>query len=119
MYASTNGTVAALDLGTGRLAWTLQPPPALGTTPRRTVHGVPPGLTSGDAGVGLDAGALTAFVVDRRRLWLLVGTNRGGLACFDLRFGVLVRSWSIPSLVHIYQLILHPVRCAARPDVAV
>ena len=33
MYASTTGTVAALDLGTGRLAWTLQPPPALGTQP--------------------------------------------------------------------------------------
>ena len=33
MYASTNGTVAALDLGTGRLAWSLQPPPALGTRP--------------------------------------------------------------------------------------
>jgi len=119
IYATTLGDIVALDLATGRLAWVLQPPPSLGTRDKEdSSKDHRPCCTDAASARRTccylaGSGTLTTFVVDRQRLWLLAGTNRGGLACFDLRFGVLVRSWTIPSLVAIHQLVLSPVRSTA------
>lgn len=40
-------------------------------------------------------GTPTSFVVDRQLCWLLVGTNKGVLSLWDLRFETLVKSWEI------------------------
>ncbi|PWN25582.1 WD40 repeat-like protein [Jaminaea rosea] len=40
-------------------------------------------------------GPITCMCADKRRLWLLVGTLGGSVVLWDLRFGLLVKSWRV------------------------
>lgn len=40
-------------------------------------------------------GVLTSFIVDHKTAWLLVGTDKGNLCLWDLRFRTLVNSWKL------------------------
>lgn len=53
---------------------------------------------------------VVAFVIDRRRQWMLAGTARGQLILYDLRFLIKVRVSSLPPSCTIERLVLHPVR---------
>lgn len=53
-------------------------------------------------------GALTCFCVDRKRIWLVVGTSRGILDMWDLRFQMRVKAWGLPGSNPIHRLSLHP-----------
>jgi phosphoinositide-3-kinase regulatory subunit 4 len=66
-------------------------------------------------------GAITCLCIDRKRVWLVAGTATGVLTLWDLRFGMLVKSWRVgessaetakPS--RIYQIVLHPTRGKGR-----
>ncbi|RKP26473.1 hypothetical protein SYNPS1DRAFT_21778 [Syncephalis pseudoplumigaleata] len=52
-------------------------------------------------------GAITSFVIDHRRTWLLSGTSRGVLTLWDLRFHIALRSWIHPRRQRIHRLMLH------------
>lgn len=56
----------------------------------------------------LEHGLPTSFCVHRRRQWLVVATTRGVLDLWDMRFRVLLRSWTLPGRLPIYNLSLHP-----------
>ncbi|GAA5884630.1 hypothetical protein JCM6882_005326 [Rhodosporidiobolus microsporus] len=69
-------------------------------------------------------GPVTSLCIDRKHLWLVAGTSSGVLTLWDLRFGLLLRSWSIGSR-RIHQIALHPTKgkgrwivVAADPDEA-
>lgn len=47
------------------------------------------------------------MVTDRLHTWLLVGTARGILTLYDLRFQISLRSWLHPSKSRINSLLLH------------
>ena len=55
----------------------------------------------------LTSGAITAFVIDHRRTWLLSGSSRGILTLWDLRFHIMLRSWIHPRRQRIHRLMLH------------
>lgn len=58
-------------------------------------------------------GPVTALCLDRKHLWLVSGTANGVLSVWDLRFGLLLRSWSIgPRRIH--QIAVHPVKGKGR-----
>lgn len=66
-------------------------------------------------------GAITCLCVDRRRAWLIVGTSTGVLTLWDLRFGMLLKSWRVGAAsaeatksLRIYQICLHPTRGKGR-----
>lgn len=58
----------------------------------------------------LDHGTPTSFCVHRRRQWLVVATTHGILDLWDLRFRILLRSWTFPNPAPITQVTLHPGR---------
>ncbi|BGP38644.1 Serine/threonine-protein kinase [Rhodotorula kratochvilovae] len=67
-------------------------------------------------------GPITSLCLDRKNLWLVAGTAGGILSLWDLRFGLLLRSWSIGAK-RINQVAVHPVKgkgrwivIAAEPD---
>ncbi|OAQ30331.1 ARM repeat-containing protein [Linnemannia elongata AG-77] len=82
VYATNRGNIYALELGTMRPAWQLS---------NNISHGV-----------------ITAMVIDRRKSWLLVGTNRGVLTLWDLRFMISIRSWVHPTKSRISRLVIQP-----------
>ncbi|KAG0348375.1 Serine/threonine-protein kinase [Podila humilis] len=82
VYATNRGNIYALELGTMRPAWKLQ---------NNIAYGV-----------------ITAMVIDHQRTWLLLGTNRGVLTLWDLRFRIAIRSWVHPSKSRISRLAIHP-----------
>ncbi len=62
-------------------------------------------------------GAPTCFVVDRRRNWLVLGTGRGILDLWDLRFRLRLKAWGLSGgggsggrAEPIYRLGLHPTK---------
>ncbi|ORZ03447.1 hypothetical protein BCR43DRAFT_483381 [Syncephalastrum racemosum] len=67
LFATTKGNIYAMDIMTMKVLWKLQNPPS---------HGL-----------------ITSMVTDRRHTWLLVGTTRGILTFYDLRFQIALRSW--------------------------
>lgn len=58
-------------------------------------------------------GPITALCLDRKRLWLVTGSSTGTLALWDLRFGLLLRSWSVGAR-QIHQVALHPTKGKGR-----
>ncbi|KAF9102549.1 Serine/threonine-protein kinase [Mortierella sp. GBA35] len=82
VYATNRGNIYALELGTMRPAWQLS---------NNISHGV-----------------ITAMVIDRRKSWLLVGTNKGVLTLWDLRFMISIRSWVHPTKSRISRLVIQP-----------
>ncbi|GAA6038901.1 hypothetical protein JCM8097_000564 [Rhodosporidiobolus ruineniae] len=66
-------------------------------------------------------GPITSLCIDRKHLWLVAGTASGVLTLWDLRFGLLLRSWSIgsgsaspTSPRRIHQIALHPTKGKGR-----
>ncbi|GAA5975499.1 hypothetical protein JCM5350_002632 [Sporobolomyces pararoseus] len=58
-------------------------------------------------------GPITSICVDRKHLWLVAGTASGTLTLWDLRFGLLLRSWSIGAR-RIEKVALHPSKGKGR-----
>ncbi|GAA6014207.1 hypothetical protein JCM11491_004137 [Sporobolomyces phaffii] len=52
-------------------------------------------------------GPITSICVDRKHLWLVAGTASGTLSLWDLRFGLLLKSWTIGPR-KIEQVAIHP-----------
>ncbi|SAM00828.1 hypothetical protein [Absidia glauca] len=52
-------------------------------------------------------GIITSMVTDRLHTWLLVGTTRGILTLYDLRFQIPLHSWLHPSKSRISRMILN------------
>ncbi|KAF9114046.1 Serine/threonine-protein kinase [Mortierella sp. AM989] len=82
VYATNRGNIRALELGTMIPAWNMK---------NNISHGV-----------------ITAMVIDPLKAWLMVGTNRGVLTLWDLRFMIAIRSWVHPSKSRISRLVIHP-----------
>jgi phosphoinositide-3-kinase regulatory subunit 4 len=59
-------------------------------------------------------GTPTAFCIDRKRTWLLLGTSHGVLGLWDLRFKVRLKSWGVPGASAIYRLCIHPFKGRGR-----
>lgn len=66
-------------------------------------------------------GAITCLCVDRKRAWLIAGTANGVLSLWDLRFGMLLKSWRVGASSgetakssRIYQILLHPTQGKGR-----
>lgn len=62
-------------------------------------------------------GAITCLCIHQKRAWLVVGTTAGVLTLWDLRFGMLLRSWKVGGSSadvarssRIHQIVLHPTR---------
>jgi phosphoinositide-3-kinase regulatory subunit 4 len=81
MFATTKGNIYALDLLTMEVIWKLK---------NANSHGI-----------------ITAMTMDPLNTWLLVGTMRGILTMYDLRFQIPLRSWLHPSKSRISSLMLH------------
>lgn len=81
LFATTKGNIYALDLLTMDIVWKLQ---------NAKSHGI-----------------ITAMTIDRLNNWLLVGTMRGILTMYDLRFQIPLRSWLHPSKSRISSLMLN------------
>jgi phosphoinositide-3-kinase regulatory subunit 4 len=90
IYATTHSLICVLDLRTMRVQQTLE---------NARQHG-----------------PITALLLDRKRSWVLVGTVSGALCLWDLRFGLLLRSWRAGGRVH--ALSLHPTKGRGRWAVA-
>ncbi|OBZ87474.1 putative serine/threonine-protein kinase VPS15 [Choanephora cucurbitarum] len=82
LFATTKGTIYALDLLTMQVIWKLQ---------NNKSHGV-----------------ITSMLTDPNNTWLLVGTMRGILTLYDLRFQIPLKSWLHPSKSRISALALVP-----------
>lgn len=61
----------------------------------------------------LHHGPITCLCVDRKRVWLVVGTASGTLTLWDLRFGLLLRSWSVGTQ-RVHKIAVHPGRDKGR-----
>lgn len=60
-------------------------------------------------------GVITSMVTDRLHTWLLVGTTRGILTLYDLRFQIPLRSWLHPTKSRISAMMLnHDPRAESR-----
>ncbi|KAI8056579.1 hypothetical protein BDF22DRAFT_666984 [Syncephalis plumigaleata] len=81
VYATSKGRLQGIDLRTMQIGWTFVSPPS---------HG-----------------AITSFVIDHRRTWLLSGSSRGVLTLWDLRFHIALHSWLHPRRQRIHRLMLH------------
>ena len=46
--------------------------------------------------------------MDRRKIWLVVGTSHGIIVMFDLRFLIRVKAWGLPGMTAIHRIALHP-----------
>ena len=85
LLATNLSRILALDLRTMETVFALQNPPH---------HGTP-----------------TCFCVDRsKHIWLLVGTSRGILDLWDLRFLLRLKAWGLPPFNSIKRLQIHPTR---------
>lgn len=80
MFATTKCCIYALDLLTMEILWKLQ---------NSKSHGV-----------------ITSMVTGPKHTWLLVGTMRGILTLYDLRFQIPLKSWLHPSKSRISSLVL-------------
>lgn len=60
-------------------------------------------------------GPITALCLDdRHRAWLVTGTSLGHLVLWDLRFGLLLRTWHIGGGARVRSIVLHPVKGRGR-----
>lgn len=58
----------------------------------------------------LHHGTPTCFCVDRRKIWLAVGTTHGIIDMYDLRFRIRVKAWGLPGSIAIHRIMLHPTK---------
>lgn len=64
-------------------------------------------------------GPVTCICLDRKRAWIVVGTTTGVLTLWDLRFGILLKSWRVGKTSggkapRIHQCSLHPTQGKGR-----
>ena len=64
--------------------------------------------------VPLQYGTPTTFCLDRKRHWLLLGTDRGVLALFDLRFQLHIKAWTFAASAPVHRLAIHPFKGRGR-----
>ena len=62
----------------------------------------------------LSHGNPTTFCLDRKRNWLLLGTSRGIITLYDLRFRLAVKSWGFVGHTPIHRITLHPFKGRGR-----
>ncbi|KZT00186.1 ARM repeat-containing protein [Laetiporus sulphureus 93-53] len=60
-------------------------------------------------------GPITCLCLDRKRTWVVCGTSTGVLSLWDIRFGILIKSWKVAAAAknktaRIYQCVVHPAR---------
>ncbi|KZT22328.1 WD40 repeat-like protein [Neolentinus lepideus HHB14362 ss-1] len=89
VYATTYSLARLIDLRTMRVLQTMQ-------NPRH--HG-----------------SISCMCLDRKRAWVVFGTTTGSLSLWDLRFGILLKSWKVNAASggkssRIYQCTLHPTK---------
>ncbi|KIJ39363.1 hypothetical protein M422DRAFT_257980 [Sphaerobolus stellatus SS14] len=93
IYTTTQARIVVLDLRTMRILQALQNP---------SHHG-----------------PISTFALDKRKAWLIVGTVTGILSLWDLRFGLLIKSWKT-GVTHadrpmkINQCVIHPTKGRGR-----
>ena len=58
----------------------------------------------------LSHGSTTAFAIDKKHNWLLLGTSHGILDLWDLRFQLHLRSWAFQNGNRIDKICLHPTK---------
>jgi phosphoinositide-3-kinase, regulatory subunit 4 len=93
VYATTHATIAVMDLRTMRMIQVME-------NPRHY-------------------GPITTLCIDRRKAWLIVGTITGVLTLWDLRFGLLIKSWRAGMIapgrcLRIHKCIVHPTKGRGR-----
>jgi phosphoinositide-3-kinase regulatory subunit 4 len=63
-------------------------------------------------------GPITALCVDRKKVWLVTGTGAGTLSLWDLRFGLLLRTWRVGGgsggAQRVHQCSIHPTKGKGR-----
>ena len=64
-------------------------------------------------------GPITCLCLDRKRTWVVCGTSTGVLSLWDLRFGILIKSWKTGAAARgrsarVYQCIVHPTKGKGR-----
>lgn len=64
-------------------------------------------------------GPITCLCLDRKRAWVICGTSSGVLSLWDLRFGILIKSWKVSAASHgrsakVYQCAVHPTKGKGR-----
>ncbi|KAI0305183.1 ARM repeat-containing protein [Multifurca ochricompacta] len=65
------------------------------------------------------SGPITIMCLDRRRAWIVTGTASGVLTLWDIRFGLMIKTWKTASATtngcsRIYQCVVHPSRGRGR-----
>ncbi|KAI0050276.1 ARM repeat-containing protein [Auriscalpium vulgare] len=93
VYATTHSAISILDLRTMRTLQTMEHPN--------------------------HSGPITALCLDRKRTWVVTGTASGVLTLWDIRFGLLLKTWKISAAANgrsprIYQCVVHPNRGKGR-----
>ncbi|KAM0754729.1 Other/VPS15 protein kinase [Meredithblackwellia eburnea MCA 4105] len=58
-------------------------------------------------------GPITCLTIDKKRAWMVAGTSSGTLTLWDLRFGILLRHWSVGQR-RIFQVTVHPSKGKGR-----
>ncbi|CCO36045.1 phosphoinositide-3-kinase, regulatory subunit 4,p150 [Rhizoctonia solani AG-1 IB] len=67
-------------------------------------------------------GPIACACLDKKQSWLIIGTTSGVLTLWDLRFGLLLRSWTTSSAADgsgrgIHQIVLYPSKARTRGTV--
>ena len=88
--STIKGELKGLDLRSSKEVWSYKCPPHLGN--------------------------LTAMCVDKNRNWILLGTHRGVLTLFDVRFQANTASWRHPSCKKINQLERYCIQPQGKPQ---
>lgn len=65
------------------------------------------------------SGPITTMCLDKRRAWVVTGTATGVLTLWDIRFGLMIKTWKTVSTTtsgysRIYQCAIHPCRGRGR-----
>ena len=60
-------------------------------------------------------GPITCLCLDRKRAWVICGTSTGVLSLWDIRFGILIKSWRVGTALKgkhakVYQCVVHPAK---------
>ncbi|GJE86329.1 Pkinase-domain-containing protein [Phanerochaete sordida] len=93
LYGTTHSVISILDLRTSRVLQTME-------NPRHY-------------------GPITCLCLDRKRTWVVCGTATGVLSLWDLRFGILIKSWRTGAAAQgksarIHQCVVHPTKGKGR-----
>ncbi|TBU59830.1 hypothetical protein BD310DRAFT_1038276 [Dichomitus squalens] len=60
-------------------------------------------------------GPITCLCLDRKRTWIICGTSTGVLSLWDIRFGILIKSWKVGDSLkgksgRVHQCVVHPTK---------